>query len=141
MLRVVIDTSVVTSAFRSRRGAANALLLAIADGAIQVLATPALFLEYEDVLKRSEQREVSGLSLADVDQILSDIAALIEPVQVHVSWRPQLRDPNDEMVLEAAVNGRANVLVTHNIRDFAEMEDRFGIRVLTPGRVLEELRS
>jgi predicted nucleic acid-binding protein len=62
-------------------------------------------------------------------------------VEVSFQWRPQLSDPNDEMVLETAVNGRADALVTHNVRDFAKGAARFGLRVLQPGELLKELRS
>ncbi|WP_331251150.1 PIN domain-containing protein [Rhizorhabdus dicambivorans] len=72
---------------------------------MKILATPSLFLEYEDVLKRPEQRQVTGLSLQDVNELLDELAALVEPVEVHLLWRPQLRDPDDEMVLEAAITG------------------------------------
>lgn len=94
--------------------------------------TTALFLEYEAVLKRPEQCEVHGLSVADLDGLLSELAAVLEPVDVRFTWRPQLSVPADEMVLEAAVNGRADVLVTHNARDFAGAAPRFGIPVLRP---------
>jgi predicted nucleic acid-binding protein len=67
------------------------------------------------VLKRPEQREVSGLTLAQVDAALAALAAAIEPVEVRFGWRPQLRDSDDELVLDAAVNGQADALVTHNV--------------------------
>ena len=105
-----------------------------------LLATPALFLEYEDVLKRPEQREVSGLTLAQVDIALSALAAAVEPVEVHFAWRPQLADPDDEMVLDVAVNGRADALVTHNMADFAQAAPRFGLTLLRPGEFLERMR-
>ena len=141
VLRVVLDTSVLTAALRSRRGASFVLLRAVRRGRLTPLATSSLFLEYEEVLKRPEQREVSGLSLADVDRVLSVLAVAIEPVAVHLRWRPQLRDPDDELVLEAAVNGRADALVTYNVRDFRDVAPRFGIRVARPVDLLEELRS
>jgi hypothetical protein len=75
-----------------------------------MLATPPLFLEYEAVLKQPEQLAASGLSPADVDAALDALAALIEPVEAHLGWRPQLHDPDDEM----ALNGRAEALVTYN---------------------------
>lgn len=103
------------------------------------LATPALFLEYEDVLKRPEQREASGLSLAEVNAALTALAALTEPVEVRFTWRPQLADPGDEMVLEAAVNGQADALVTHNLADFALAAPRFGLMLLRPGELLERI--
>jgi putative PIN family toxin of toxin-antitoxin system len=139
MLRVVLDTSVVASALRSSRGASFALLRAVRSRLLIPLATTALYLEYEDVLKRSDQREASMLSLADIDDILAILAAAIEPVDVHIRWRPQLRDPSDEMVFEAAINGRADALVTHNIRDFREAGPRFGIRIARPAEVLMEI--
>ena len=104
------------------------------------MATVPLLLEYEDVLKRPEQRATSGFSLADVDGYLAELTALLEPVSVHLLWRPQLRDPGDELVLEAAINGRADVLVTHNVRDFTDAAPRFGVRVLRPADLLSELR-
>jgi predicted nucleic acid-binding protein len=105
------------------------------------LATPSLFLEYEEVLKRPEQREVSNLSLADVDRVLGVLAVAIELVAVHMRWRPQLKDPNDELVLEAAVNGRADALVTYNVGDFRDVAPHFGVRIARPVDLLEELRS
>ena len=135
----MLDSSVVVSAFRSRRGASSRLLILAEAGRIVPLATPALFLEYEDVLKRPEQREASGLSLAEVDTALVALAALVEPVEVRFAWRPQLTDPDDEMVLEAAVNGRADALVTHNLADFAQAASRFGLALLRPGKLLESI--
>jgi len=66
---------------------------------------------------------------------------LVEPVESHFVWRPQLRDPGDEMVLEAAVNGRADAIVTFNHRDFGQAPQRFGLRVLLPRQALEELST
>lgn len=139
MLRLVLDTSVVATALRSQAGASFFLLRAIQLDRLKMLATPSLFLEYEDVLKRPEQRQVSGLSLQEVDELLGELAALVEPVDVHLLWRPQLRDPDDEMVLEAAINGRADALVTYNIRDFRAVAPRFGIRLMRPADILKEL--
>jgi predicted nucleic acid-binding protein len=103
------------------------------------LATPTLFLEYEDVLKRADQRAASGLTLDDVDRFLGALAVAIEPVEVHIRWRPQLRDPGDEMVLEAAINGGADALVTHNVKDFRDAAPRFGLRVARPAVLLLEV--
>ncbi len=103
------------------------------------LATPTLFLEYEDVLKRDDQRRASGLSISEVDRFLSALAVAIEPVDVHIRWRPQLKDAADEMVLEAAINGRADALVTFNVRDFADAAPKFGVRVVKPVELLLEI--
>jgi len=138
--RVVLDTSVVVAALRTRFGAGNAVLRLVATRRVTPLATPPLFLEYEDVLKRAEQRLVHGLAPNAIDQFLAELAALIEPVEVHFRWRPQLRDPNDEMVLEAAIHGRADALVTYNIADFAAAGDRFKIPVLRPADLLKMVK-
>lgn len=140
MRRVVLDTDIIVAALRSATGGSNAVLREAANGRLVPLVTPALYLEYEAVLKRAEQRLAHGLSLRDLDRFLAALASACEPVDVSFSWRPQLADPNDEMVLEAAVNGRADALVTHNVRHFARASARFGVRTLTPGELLKDLR-
>ena len=141
MLRIVLDTSVVVAAVRTRLGAGNAVLRLVAQRRVVALATPPLFLEYEDALKRPEHQLVHGLTPEAVDQFLAELAALLEPVEVHFQWRPQSRDPNDEMVLEAAINGQADALVTYNTKDFAEAGERFRISVLRPGDLLKKVKA
>jgi putative PIN family toxin of toxin-antitoxin system len=138
MRRVVLDTSVLVSALRTRLGTGNSILRLVAERRLLMLATPPLFLEYEDVLKRPEHRLAHGLSPVAIDEFLAELAALIEPVETHFQWRPQSRDPNDEMVLEAAINGRAEALVTYNTKDFIGPAARFRIAVLTPAEVLRK---
>jgi putative PIN family toxin of toxin-antitoxin system len=141
MIKAVLDTDVIVAALRSVTGGSNAVLREVASGRLIPLVTPALFLEYETVLKRPDQRLAHGLGLREIDQFLASFAAACQAVEVSFQWRPQLRDANDEMVLEAAVNGHAHALVTHNVRDFAQGAERFGLRVLRPGELLKELRS
>lgn len=141
MLRVVLDTDVIVTALRNASGGSNALLRQVALKTVIPLVTPALFLEYEAVLKRPEQRLAHGLGLRDIDRFLAALASASEAVEVNFQWRPQLADANDEMVLEASVNGRAHALVTHNVRDFAIGAAKFGLRVMRPGELLRELRS
>jgi putative PIN family toxin of toxin-antitoxin system len=137
--RVVLDTSVIVAALRSRQGASNALLDLVARRRLVPLATVALFLEYEAVLKRPEQFAATGLTPALVDGFLAALASAMEAIDVHYVWRPQLKDPGDELVLEAAVNGRADGLVTHNVRHFAEAAPRFGLAVIRPGAALKRV--
>ena len=141
LVRYVLDTSVVASGLRSRHGASNALLRMAHQSRFTVLASPPLFLEYEDVLLRPEQRLAHGLSIEQINQFLAEMADLIEPVEVYFLWRPQVSDAGDEMVLEAAVNGRADALVTHNVRHFAPAAFRFQLSVLTPQQALMEIGS
>jgi putative PIN family toxin of toxin-antitoxin system len=141
MRSIVLDTSVLVAGLRSRNGPNNALLRKVALGEVTLLCTPPLFLEYEDVLKRPEQIAVHGLSRAQVDDFMEELAAIIVPVDVHFQWRPQVADPNDEMVLEAAINGHADALVTNNLRDFAGIASRFDIAVLSPVQMLRKVRK
>ncbi|HEX4486837.1 MAG TPA: putative toxin-antitoxin system toxin component, PIN family [Terriglobales bacterium] len=139
--RIVLDTSVLIAGLRSQLGAGNAILKLVARCEIVMVATPPLFLEYEDVVKRPEHRLIHGLGLDAIEEFLAELAALIEPVEVHFRWRPQTRDPKDEMVLEAAINGQVDALVTYNVIDFATAAVQFGISLMRPGDLLKELNS
>jgi putative PIN family toxin of toxin-antitoxin system len=129
------------AALRSRTGASNAVLERVARGQLRPLVSTALFLEYEDVLKRPENRLATKMSEEDVEGFLTAFASAAEAVEVNFRWRPQLSDPKDELVLEAAVNAGADALVTHNLRDFAPARRVFGLRVLLPRDALKELEQ
>jgi predicted nucleic acid-binding protein len=115
------------------------VLVAVAERRCTPLVTTAVFLEYEAVLLRPEQRLATGMNPEDVAGFLAAFASAAEPVELNFLWRPQLHDPADELMLEAAVNGRAEALITHNVRDFQSATARFGVRTLTPGAFLKEL--
>lgn len=129
----------VVAAFRSRHGASNAVLGLVAQRRLIAVCTVALFLEYEAVLERPEHREAAALTIEMVDRLLAALASAMEPVENHFSWRPLLPDPGDEFVLEAAVNGRADAVVTHNVRDFVPAAGRFGVGVVRPGDFLRSM--
>ena len=133
-----MDTNVIVAGFRSRRGASNALLRLVEGGRVIPLCSTALFLEYEAVLSRAEMRAITGHGLDDVAAIMRAFAALCEPVDISFRVRPILRDADDEMVLEAALNGQAEAIVTHNIRDFEAIQV-LGIKVATPGQIVGRL--
>lgn len=139
-MRLVLDTNVIVAAFRSRRGASNLLMQMADEGKFELLLSTALFLEYEAVLKRDETRSATGHSRDDVDAIMSAVASISTPVDIFFRTRPQLRDPDDEMVFEAALNGLADAIVTHNVRDFATLE-KIGIVIVTPAEILERMRT
>ena len=139
-MRLVLDTNVVVAAFRSRRGASSVLLRHTEAGTIRVLCSTALLLEYEAVLGRAAIREATGHSLRDVERIVDALAAVAEPVEVRFRTRPLLHDPNDEIVIEAASNGRADAIVTHNVKDFAPAQT-LGIDIATPAEILRRLRQ
>lgn len=140
ILRVVLDTNILVAASRSRLGASFALLQALRNRQFTALASVPLMLEYEAVLKRPEHLVAGGRSIAMTDAFLDALSLCVEPVHLHYLWRPQLRDPADEMVLETALNGRAEMLVTLNIRDFAAAS-HFRLSVATPGTFLHKLQE
>ena len=139
--RVVLDTSVIVAGLRSRLGASNRLLELVAEESLVPLVTTALFLEYEEVLKRPEQRLATGMDEKDIAGFMAAFASSAEPVEVHFLWRPQLADPDDEIVLEAAVNGRSEVIVTHNVRHFEPAAGQFGLEVVTRGAFLKRINT
>jgi predicted nucleic acid-binding protein len=102
------------------------------------IVTTTLLLEYESILGRKEHRLVHALSDQQLDLAIRVFAAMMETVHVDFQWRPQLADPDDEFVLEAAINGSAEAIITYNVRDFEPAQRLFGIRVLTPGDIIRE---
>jgi putative PIN family toxin of toxin-antitoxin system len=131
-MRAVLDTNVIVAAMRSPSGASARLLSAARNGVLVPVGTLALALEYEATCLSPEHVRASGLTEHEARAFVAGVIALVDPVVVHYIWRPQVRDPGDEMVLEAAVNGRAAALVTFNRRDFVPVAERFGIDVLSP---------
>lgn len=137
--KLVIDTNILVAATRNRYGPSFSLMQIIRLKHVTMCCSPALFLEYEDVLKRPSQLDASGLLTSDIDAILNELAGIIEPVTTHYQWRPQLRDPADEMVLEAAANAQAQAIVTYNLRDFGPAK-LFGIALLTPEQTIRQFQ-
>jgi putative PIN family toxin of toxin-antitoxin system len=138
-MRLVLDTNVLVTAFLSRRGAAAELVRLIRRGELTMVATVALFLEYEAVLTRPEHLARAEMTVVEAEDVLDVLAAVVEPVEPHFLWRPRSRDPDDDMVIEAAANGRADAIATFNARDFAGLVDEFRIEVLTPVEILKRL--
>ena len=138
---VVFDTNVLVAATLSPFGASFQLLALLPERRFELLLSVPLMLEYEEVLKREDMRAQSHLTLAEVDVLLDMRAAVGTPCTPFFQWRPQLPDPDDEMLLELAVNGRAHAIVTVNTRDFLPAARTFGVEVLRPGEFLRRLRS
>lgn len=131
----------VVAAMRRPTGASAAIVRSIREGQATLLLSVPLAMEYEAVCLQAEHRLAAGLSQGQVDVFVTAMIAMAEPVQTHFLWRPQLRDPGDEMVLEAAINGRANILVTFNLGDYGEVPSRFGIEVLLPRIAIGRIRQ
>jgi putative PIN family toxin of toxin-antitoxin system len=140
-MRLILDTSILVAAIRSDAGASRRLLVAALERRFTLLASVSLMFEYQAVMTRPEHLDASGLSIDDVDALLDAVAAVAQPVRLAFLWRPAVRDPDDDMVLEAAVNGMADAIVTFNARDFREAARQFGVKIFTPGQALLEIRQ
>ncbi len=138
LIRLVLDTDVIVAAMRSPTGASAELLRRADDGALCLLLNVALALEYEAVCGRPGHLSAAGLTEPEMTIFVDQVIAMAIPVASRFRWRPQLRDPGDELVLEAAVNGQADIIVTFNRRDFAAAA-QFGIAVLLPSEALRSL--
>jgi putative PIN family toxin of toxin-antitoxin system len=140
-VRCVLDTNVVVAAMRSPAGASAELLRMARRAEVTLLANVALALEYEATSRLPEHCLAAKLDLDEVGVFVDAVLAMAEPVETHFIWRPQLRDPADELVLEAAVNGQAAAIVTFNQRDFGVAPARFGIEALTPAEAIRRIRK
>ena len=130
----MIDTNVFLSALRSNRGASFLLLtLAGQNSLFEIDLSVPLVLEYEDVAKRPAL--VPSLTDQDVDAILDYLCFAAHKHAIFFLWRPFLRDPKDDMVLELAVEAQCEYIVTFNLKDFAGCE-QFGIAAVTPQEFL-----
>jgi putative PIN family toxin of toxin-antitoxin system len=135
--RIVLDSNVLYSGLYSASGRSHQLLKAVADGRVRIaLSTPLLF-EYEDLLRRN--CAVLNLSDEEIDVVLDNLCALADFQAVYFLWRPCLPDAKDDMVLELAVAAQVPRIVSFNARDFRPAS-RFGIEVVTPGIMLEDLQ-
>ncbi|MCY3840666.1 MAG: putative toxin-antitoxin system toxin component, PIN family [Gammaproteobacteria bacterium] len=140
-MRVVLDTNVIVAGIRSPTGASAALVEAALQCEFVVVLSVAPASVYEAACCAPDQRIESGLSEAEVGVVITALCNVAEPVAPRFLWRPQLRDPADEMVLETAINGRANIIATFNRRDFGEAPLRFGIELLSPRDALRRIRK
>ena len=110
-------------------------------GNVELLLSLLFAMEYEAVCLRPEHQSGAGLSEDEARVFVDAVIAMAEEVRIHFLWRPQLRDPADEMVLEAAVNGQAQWLITFNVRGYGTAPSRFGIQVMTPRQAMERIKK
>ncbi len=134
-----MDTAVMVAAIRSDAGASRRLLVAGLEARFTMLISVPLLIEYQAVMSRPEHLAASRLSVADIEALLDALAAVAEPVVLDFLWRPTLPDPDDDMVLETGVNGRADAIVMFNRRHFVRVTKQFGLGVLSPADAIEGL--
>jgi putative PIN family toxin of toxin-antitoxin system len=136
-MRIVLDTNVIVAGLRSRLGASFRILSDIGTESFEIALSVPLVLEYEDALARLVGEGL--LEPGDVDTVLDYLCSVSHQQRIFYLWRPFLRDPSDDMVLELAVAAKCALIVTHNQRDFAGCE-AFGVQAVLPGSFLRRTR-
>lgn len=129
MDKIILDTNIMLSALKSKNGASNKLLTLVGTGKYNLMLSNTLVIEYEAVLKRHYLSQ-------DIDDFLNYLCSICVEVSLFYLWRPELRDPKDDFVLELAVASSSRI-ITHNTKDF-EPAKKFGIMVQTPSEYLKE---
>jgi putative PIN family toxin of toxin-antitoxin system len=133
---IVLDTNVLVAALYSASGAAHQLVQLIGTGWFEISLSVPLVLEYEEVAKR--KADELGLSSAAIDDVIDYLCAVANRHEIHFLWRPVLPDAEDDMILEIAVVGQCDFIVTYNERDFRGAE-QFGVQAITPPAFLEKI--
>ena len=136
---VVLDISVLVAAMRSKKGASHELLRRLPSPHFTPALSVALYMEWRAVLIRPEHRP-KGIGEEQMLAFLRYLASVSHLQDVHYLWRPFLRDPNDDMVLECAVASGSRFIVTHNVNDFRRSME-LGVQALTPGRFLQHMEK
>jgi len=135
IVNVVIDTNVLISALKSNRGASHKLLLSLIDARFVPNISVPLFVEYESVAKRPEI--LNHLGKSDIDSILNYFISKSSIREIFYLWRPFLKDPKDDLLLEVAVESGSEFIITFNKKDFLDCEKQFGIKIVTPQEFMQ----
>ena len=134
--RIILDTNVLYAGLYSSKGASFKILQAIEEAKLEMVISTTLLFEYEDILKRNQAD--LGLSNQDIEKVLDYFCMKSEHQKIYFLWRPYLPDPKDDHLLELAIASGTKLIVTYNTKDFKRVEE-FGIRSITPKRILEEI--
>lgn len=133
VIKIIMDTNVLFAGLYSSVGASFQILRLINNGKIKPVISTVLLFEYEDVLKR--EQSILNISHKQADVILDNICVLSDFQKIYFLWRPYLKDPKNDHVLEVAVASKTKIIVTHNLKDFRGVE-KFGIEAIPPGKFL-----
>ena len=133
---IILDTNVLFSGLYSSSGASYQILRAIEKGQIKIVTSTTLIFEYEDILRR--KKADLKLTDAEIEIILDNLCYLSRFQKIYFLWRPFLKDPKDDHVLEVAIASQTKTIVTLNIKDFTGSE-YFGTRAISPKDLLKEI--
>ncbi|ACK70729.1 PilT protein domain protein [Gloeothece citriformis PCC 7424] len=132
--QLVLDTNIILSGLRSKKGASYKLLNLLNDRRLQINISTTLIFEYEQILKR-EYKDLE-LSLEDIDDIINAICAIANQHKIFYLWRPLAKDPNDDFLIDLAIEAQADFIISYNKKDLEPVE-KFGILILTPKQFLQ----
>ncbi|MES2663690.1 MAG: putative toxin-antitoxin system toxin component, PIN family [Pseudomonadota bacterium] len=136
---IILDTNILDAALRSPSGASHYLLRGVLNNQFKVAASTALLLEYEAVLKRPHHLLAYRLTMSEIEIVLTALFSKLIPVHIDYQIRPFLSDPNDDMIVEAAVNSGVKTIVTFNLKDFKNVFE-FGIEAIPPNEMVRRLK-
>ena len=138
-MKIVIDTSVLVAAARSRNGTSYKLVSMLPIPEIEIALTIAVYTEWQAVMTRPENLP-PGATADDALAFLRYLASIAHLQDVYFLWRPFSRDPDDDMIVECAVASGCDYIVTHNVKDFRRVTE-LNVQVATPAEILNLLRS
>lgn len=139
---IVVDTSVLVAGLLSARGRSREVLRGCLTRRFQPLIGTAMLTEFEAVLSREELFEDCPVSVEERQELFDALLSRCRWIHVYYLWRPNLPDEGDNHVLELAVAGGAEAIVTNNVRDFRRSELHFpGVSVLTPDEFLKRVEA
>lgn len=137
MITIVVDTSVLISALTGKRGPSRELLRQCLKGQYRPLISNALFFEYEDVSSRPQVQKICPLNKKEINKLLKAFYSVCDWIPIYYLWRPNLRDENDNFLIELAVAGNAGVIVTNNVKDLKSAELIFeNLHIYKPEQLL-----
>lgn len=139
-MKVVLDTNILVGACLGSKYA-NRLLYACFENQLTPMISTSLFCEYEDVINRDELFVRSALNKSERNQLLDDFLSICQWVQIYYLWRPNLKDESDNFIIELAIAGNADFIITNNIKDFKNSELLFKeIQIKSPQEIMEYLQ-
>jgi putative PIN family toxin of toxin-antitoxin system len=136
-IKIVVDTSVFISALISSQGSSRELIRRCLKGEYQPLMGNALFSEYESVIQRLEIIPRCPLTSEEISALLASLMSISQWISIYYLWRPNLKDEADNHLIELAVAGNAQIIATHNVKDFQNAELLFpNLSILKPEEII-----
>ncbi|RLA61084.1 MAG: putative toxin-antitoxin system toxin component, PIN family [Epsilonproteobacteria bacterium] len=139
-MKVVIDTSVWISALITKESNARDVLRLVFEDKVQPQMSEALFYEYEEVMKRKKIQNLTPLTVEEQNTLFYAYLSSSKWNEIYYMWRPNLKDENDNFVVELAVASGAKYIITYNIKDFKNAELVFKHKVITPEQFIKDLK-